>query len=189
MNKAYISIAVLDACVIYPAPLRDLLLSIAAEGGFIPKWSDQIQAEWIRNLLLKRPDLTKKQLLGTKRAMEKAFPDARILKYKHLIATLHLPDLKDRHVLAAAIQTRADLIVTFNLKDFPKSTLQSYKLDVLDPDTFLTNLFDANTALVLLAFKKLCNRLINPTKSESEILALLDQLKCKGFVNKLKQTL
>ena len=187
MNKVYISIAVLDACVIYPAPLRDLLLSIAAEGGFIPKWSDEIQAEWIRNLLLKRPDLTKKQLVGTKKAMEKAFPDARIIKYQNLIPTLRLPDPKDRHVLAAAIQTRADVIVTFNLKDFPESTLQTYQLDVMHPDTFLTNLFNANAHLVLIAFKKLCNRLINPTKSELEILALLEQLKCKGFVKELKQ--
>lgn len=77
MQSAKLTV-VLDACVLYPAPIRDILLSLAAEGLFIAKWSDIIQDEWLRNLLRKRADLKKEQLEQTVKAMNQAFPDANV---------------------------------------------------------------------------------------------------------------
>ncbi|MGB0930642.1 MAG: hypothetical protein ACPGVB_07695 [Chitinophagales bacterium] len=80
---------VLDACVLYPAPIRDLLLNLAEQGLYSPKWSEIIQEEWLRNLLLNRPDLKRRKLSRTVRAMNNAFPDAfsksLILKFIALI--------------------------------------------------------------------------------------------------------
>lgn len=97
-------VALLDACILYPAPLRDLLLHIADRGLYRPKWTDKIQEEWTRNLLLNRPDLLAVQLQKTTDAMNRAFPDATIRNFEPLIASLTLPDAHDRHVLAAAIR-------------------------------------------------------------------------------------
>ncbi|GAC1604294.1 MAG: hypothetical protein NVS3B25_33440 [Hymenobacter sp.] len=113
-------VAVLDACVLYPAPIRDLLLHLATLGLYTPKWTEIIHDEWTRNLLKNRQDLTAEQLQKTKAAMCGAFPDADVLHFEALIEALELPDLDDRHLLAAAIRCQADIIVTSNLKDFPR---------------------------------------------------------------------
>ena len=95
--------AILDANVLYPAPLMDFLLNLAA----VQLWTGEIHDEWIRNLLLKRTDLKKEQLQKAKQAMDSAFPDSMVNNYSDLINSLTLPDEKDRHVLAAAIRTNA----------------------------------------------------------------------------------
>lgn len=69
-------VALLDANVLYPAPLRDFLLRLAQAELYIPKWSTEIHEEWIRNLLLNRPDLKASQLERTRQAMDSEFPEA-----------------------------------------------------------------------------------------------------------------
>jgi hypothetical protein len=105
--------------VLYPAPLRDFLIRLGLSGRFRARWSAQIHDEWKRNLLLNRPDLTAEQLNRTSALMDRAIPDALISGYEELIAGLTLPDIDDRHVLAATIRCNASVIVTFNEKDFP----------------------------------------------------------------------
>ena len=112
---------VYDASVLYPAPLRDFLMWLALADLFQARWTNEIHQEWIRNVLKNRPDLTLIQLDRTKNLMNSNVRDALITGYEPLIPTLILPDINDRHVLAAAIHGRADFIVTFNLKDFPTS--------------------------------------------------------------------
>ncbi len=73
---------VLDACVLYPAPVRDILLSLANEGLFKPKWSNEIQNEWTRNLLSNRPDLSKEELQTTVSAMNKAITDSNVVNFE-----------------------------------------------------------------------------------------------------------
>jgi predicted nucleic acid-binding protein len=107
--------AVLDACILYPAPIRDLLLSFAEVGLFNPFWSDKINDEWVRNLLLNRADLSLEKLQSTVDAMNFAFPDANVQENSGLTDSISLPDLNDRHVLATAIQCESSLIVTANL--------------------------------------------------------------------------
>lgn len=111
---------VLDACVLYPAPVRDLFLSLAAEELIEVKWSAIIQEEWLRNLLKNRPDLIKRHLNQTIKTMNLAFPEANVEGFEDLISEIHITDKNDRHVVACAIQCNADLIITFNTKDFPK---------------------------------------------------------------------
>ena len=115
--------ALYDACVLYPAPLRDLLMHLALTDLFRAKWTDAIHEEWMRAVLETRPDLTREKLERTRNLMNAHVRDCLVTGYEGLIPGLPLPDPDDRHVLAAAIRGRADVIVTFNLKDFPATTL------------------------------------------------------------------
>jgi hypothetical protein len=100
--------ALFDACVLYPAPLRDLLMWLALTDLFNAKWTDEIHDEWIRNVLADRPDLKPEQLERTRQLMNTRVRDCLVTGYENLIERLTLPDQDDRHVLAAAILAGAD---------------------------------------------------------------------------------
>ncbi|TDB01724.1 PIN domain-containing protein [Halomonas marinisediminis] len=136
-------VVVYDACVLYPAPLRDLLMRLATSGLYAAHWTEQIHGEWTRNLLNNRPELAK-ALPRTVKLMNRAVPDALVTGHEPLIPALELPDPDDRHVLAAAIRAGAQLIVTFNLKDFPADTLARFGIEAVHPDTFLEQQFELN---------------------------------------------
>src|ERR1700684_3271475 len=93
-----------DACVLYPAPVRDLLLQLASKGLFRGRWTKQIQDEWIRNLLKNRPDLSENQLERTRVMMNNSVLDCLVVDYEELVLGISLPDSNDVHVLAAAIK-------------------------------------------------------------------------------------
>jgi len=128
---------VYDACVLYPAPLRDLLMHLALSDLFRARWSDRIHDEWIRNVLANRPDLTATQLQRTRALMNAHVRDCLVDGFDQLVPAVQLPDPDDRHVVAAALHSGANLIVTFNLKDFPASALQTYNLAAQHPDDFI----------------------------------------------------
>jgi predicted nucleic acid-binding protein len=113
--------ALFDACVLYPQTLRDVLLSLARTGLFRARWTDLINEEWTRKLLENNPGKTDR-VARTLALVNQSVDDCLISGYEELIPTLQLPDPDDRHVLAAAIAGRADLIITLNLSDFPPST-------------------------------------------------------------------
>ena len=98
-------------------------MELAAASLFRAKWSEQIHDEWIRSLLRDRKDLTADQLARARALMNEAVLDCLVDKYDDLIPGLSLPDPDDRHVLAAAIRSGADAIITFNVKDFPEQEL------------------------------------------------------------------
>lgn len=118
-------VVVYDACVLYPAPLRDLLIRLARTGLFRARWTEQILDECFRNLLANRTDLRAEQLNRTRELMVRAVPDCLVTAYEPLIDGLELPDADDRHVLAAAIRSAAQSIVTANLKDSRRSCSSS----------------------------------------------------------------
>lgn len=178
-------IAVLDACVLYPAPIRDLLLNLADFNLYTPKWTDEIQEEWTRNLLLNRPDLTKEQLQKTIDAMNKAFPDANVRNYEAIITSLHLPDRNDCHVLAAALRCQAEVIVTANLKDFPNEYLNQFDIEAQHPDYFIANLIDLNPKKALQAFQQQVSNLKKPPTSEIQVLETLKKVGLKITSTKL----
>ena len=95
--------AVYDACVLYPAQLRDFLMRLALTGLFRARWTDDIHAEWMTSLLDNRPDLTREQLERTRNLMDANVLDCKVEDYQLLIPSLNLPDPNDRHVLAAAL--------------------------------------------------------------------------------------
>lgn len=172
--------ALYDACVLYPAPLRDLLLRLGLTGLFRARWTATIHAEWKRNLLRQRSDLTQAQLDRTSRLMDDAIPDALVTGHEELIEGLRLPDADDRHVLAAAIRCGADVIVTFNLRDFPRAALEHQGIEAQHPDEFVEDLCDLDAALVLESARKHRAALTQPPVEVDHYLATLSQ---QGLVN------
>ncbi|MCD6008715.1 PIN domain-containing protein [Halomonas sp. IOP_31] len=112
---------VYDACVLYPAPLRSLLIHLALTDLYRARWSRMIHHEWMRNLLDQRSDLTWEKLERVRQLMDQHARGAVVEGFEPLIDSLELPDPDDRHVLACALHCGAEAIVTFNLKDFPEA--------------------------------------------------------------------
>ncbi|MFJ7793611.1 PIN domain-containing protein [Pseudomonas sp. NPDC096950] len=167
--------AVYDACVLYPAPLRDFLMWLALSGRFRARWSMEIHNEWKRNLLKNSPDLTTEQLDRTSELMDLAIPDACVTGYENLVEGLTLPDMNDRHVLAAAIRCNASVIVTFNQKDFPCALLEPLGVEAQHPDEFVDNLFDLDPAAVVAAAQRQRKQLKMPPMDVSSYLDLLSR--------------
>jgi hypothetical protein len=180
-------IAVLDACVLYPAPLRDLLLSLAGEGLYRPKWSAEIQEEWLRNLLVNRPDLTEAQLSATVQAMNRAFPDAVRWRIINRIDPGHMrcPTLTTDTWWLRPSAPRQDVIVTYNLKDFPDSVTKEFDVKVQHPDIFISNVFDLNPDKASDAFRKQVKRLRNPPRTFAEVLDTLRKAELKLVTERL----
>lgn len=169
----------LDANVLYPAPLRDLLLELALSDLFRAKWSARIQDEWINALLRNQPQLDRAKLHRTRALMEANMRDVLVEEYEDLIPAIQLPDPDDRHVVAAAIKCRADLIVTMNLKHFPAAELAQWDLQAQHPDNFLQHQCDLYPAAFLNAVKTCRARLKNPPKSAADYI---DALRRNGLI-------
>lgn len=166
-------ITLYDACVLYPAPLRDFLMQLALTDLFRAKWTDRIHEEWIRNLLINRPDLKRAQLEKIRQLMNSATRDCLVEGYDFLIKSVALPDEDDRHVLAAAIHSKANIIVTFNLKDFPSEVLRQNNIEAMHPDEFIIRLINLNSLAICQAAKQHRARLRNPPRSVEEYLLTL----------------
>ena len=166
---------VYDACVLYSGSLRDLLLNLATVELVCPHWSNEIHEEWIRSLLRNRPDLSRESFYRTRHRMDTKFKSSLSQGYEALIPTLTLPDPNDRHVLAVAIQEKAKYIVTFNLKDFPKTIMQSYGIEAISPDKFVLQLIQQSLYFVLRAAKTHRLSLTRPPKTVEEYLATLEK--------------
>jgi PIN domain-containing protein len=186
MSRSPAIIALLDANVLYPAPLRDYFLHLASLGMYEPLWTETIQEEWVRNLLAARPDIARNALEATKRSMNKAFPGASITGYESLIEGIILPDINDRHVLAAAIMGRAQVIVTANIKDFPTDTLNPYSIQTQHPDVFVSTCIDRDSQRAIKALQNQVKSLKNPVLPLEKVLDNLEKTGLTGSVAKLK---
>jgi hypothetical protein len=180
-------IAVYDANILYPAPLRDLFVRLAQAGLVRARWTETIHDEWVRNVLKDNPALSPDRLARTRALMNAAVRECLVSGFEDLIESLSLPDPDDRHVLAAAIRTDAEVIVTFNLKDFPADTLASYNLEAIHPDEFLVSLFDAAPGPVCGAVKRQREGLRNPPKTADELLVTLEGQGLPQMVARLRQ--
>ncbi|MGL4724203.1 MAG: PIN domain-containing protein [Scandinavium sp.] len=179
---------VLDACVLYPARLRDLLMHLGIVGLYQPKWSECIQDEWCRNLLLNRQDIKAESLARTRLLMNMALPDANVTGYESLMEGLTLPDADDRHVLAAVLRSNAEAIVTLNHKDFPADSLKSFNIEALHPDEFIVDFFDLNPLLALEAVRRQRTSLRHPPMTASEFLEMLSAQGLAQTVQVLKES-
>jgi hypothetical protein len=164
-----------DASVLYPAPLRDVLLWLALTDLYRAKWSARVHEEWMETLLCDRPDLSRPQLERTRRLMDAHVRDCLVEDFESLIDTLTLPDPGDRHVLAAAIRGRANVIVTRNLRDFPADTLMPYGITAQHPDIFITHLIALNPAAVVRAAHEHRASLKHPPKDVEAYLRTLER--------------
>jgi hypothetical protein len=172
-------VVIYDACVLYPAPLRDLLIRLANTGIVRARWSEMILDECFRNILENRPDLRPEALLRTRQLMIQAVADCIVVGFDDLINGLHLPDVDDRHVLAAAIRAGAQAIVTFNLHDFPDEKLVPYNVEAKHPDEFVLDAIDLAPGLVTSVVSAQASSLKNPPRTVGE---LLDTLRDQGLV-------
>lgn len=142
--------AVLDANVLYPFQLRNLLLHLAVDGLFQPLWSERIVDECVRNLRA-HAGLTEEQCAHLVRQMRAAFPEAWGEGFDGAPEGLVLPDEGDRHVIELAVHQEAELIVTRNLKHFPSHLLRPLRIRPIDPDEFIVRLWRRNGPAVLCA--------------------------------------
>ena len=181
-------IAVYDACVLYPFQLRNLLVQFAVDRLVDARWTDEIHDEWIRNLLVKAPTLTRAQLEATRNLMDQVLPQARVAGYEARIATITLPDPGDRHVVAAAAEAGAALIVTWNVRDFPAAELRPHGLRKATPDAFLTDLYEASPTVVAAAVENARRNLNLSQVSRLAYLEVLQRQGLKRFVAALSQT-
>lgn len=133
--------AVLDASVLFPNMKRDLLLRFFDADLYRARWTEEIQQEWLRNALAKYPDKAP-QLRRTDQLMRAHFQDAWVEGYQRFVDAIVLPDPDDRHVVAAAIRTHAQYIVTDNLRHFPTEALADLDLERGSADMFLAGTFE-----------------------------------------------
>ena len=165
--------ALLDANVLYPAPVRDVLLQLAVTDLFRARWTADIHREWMEALLRNEPHRERAALERTRDLMDRATRDSLVSGYEPLIPCLDLPDPDDRHVLAAAIVGRCDVIVTQNLKDFPADILAPFGIDAQHPDDFLSNHLSLSPGVFCAAIRKVRARLKNPPYSVEDYLNTL----------------
>lgn len=178
--------AILDACVLYPAPLRDLLVRLAVTGLFRARWTDRIHDEWQRSVLKDRPDLKPEQLRRTRELMDQNVLDCLVTGYEDLIDGLRVPDPDDRHVLASAVRAGAGVIVTKNLKDFPESALKPLGMEAQHPDEFITHLIDLDAGAVVGAVRAQRAALKNPPATVEELLRTLLRQELTETVSRLR---
>lgn len=170
--------AVLDTNVIFPLVIRDLLFWFAHYDLYTPKWSSNIFHELKSVMVRKGVEEHVAEARAQKANM--AFPDALVNNYQGLIDNLTLPDADDRHVLAAAIKTNANVIVTNNLKDFPQEYLESFGLKAISADDFLTDIIDLNHETAVAAFRELVLHKKNPEMDEYQVL---ESFRRNGLIN------
>jgi len=179
-------VVVYDACVLYPAPVRDLLMEIAISGLARAKWTERIHQEWMSSLVADRPDI-ESRIQQTKKLMDIAIPDALVTHYESLIEGITLPDARDRHVLAAAIKCDARMIITANLKDFPQEYLVPHGIEAIHPDQFIGQQFGLNQDTVIACAKRIRARLRNPEKNADEYLEILSSSRLPATADSLRE--
>ncbi len=171
-------VAVYDACVLYPFHLRNILIQCAFDGLVEARWTDDIHDEWMRNLAANTPALPIERLEATRDKMKVVLPEADVTNYRSLIAGLELPDSDDRHVLAAAIASKASVIVTWNLKDFPARDILPHGVTSQSPDDFLTDLHVAFPDALISSIKR---ARLNLRKTKPTVEAFMEALRQSGL--------
>jgi predicted nucleic acid-binding protein len=169
---------VLDACVLFPAALRDTLLRAAAAGLYRLHWSEEILEEARRNLIA-QDRMTEEQAQHLVDRLHAAFPEASVTGHELLVPCM-TTDEKDRHVAAAAVAAGAQVIVTSNLKDFPAAALDPFNIAAQSPDEFLTHLVDLAPRRMVEILRAQAAKLRRPPMSVEEVLEDI-ALQAPGF--------
>lgn len=178
--------ALYDANVLYPNALRDVLVRVGLEGLIRAHWTDRILDETFRNLTADRPDLDPARLQETRRLMCAALPDAMVSGYQKLIVGLELPDPDDRHVLAAAIRAGSQVIVTFNLRDFPADRLGVFDIEAKGPDDFLVDQYFLDESAVRGVIRDMARARKKTVATEAGIIDELEHVGALSFAALLR---
>jgi predicted nucleic acid-binding protein len=137
----------IDACVLYPTVMREIVVGAARAGAFTPLWSARILEEWARAAVKIGPT-GEAQARAEIALLRAAWPGAEVMPNPGLERRLYLPDENDIHVLAAAVSGNADMVMTLNAKDFPRGTLAEEGLSRVDPDSYLHGIWLAEPELI-----------------------------------------
>jgi predicted nucleic acid-binding protein len=168
-------VVVYDANALYGNAQRDLLIRVAQSGLVQAKWTDQILDEMLSNLAKKRPDIPAEKLGTLRDLMNKAVRDCLVTGYEPLIESLRLPDPDDRHVLAAAIKSSAQVIVTTNLRHFPEAELRRWNVEAKSPDDFVLDQINIDARIVYSCVREIANSRRNPPDTVDDVLAELER--------------
>jgi len=169
-------VAVYDANVLYPSTLRDVLIRIALGGLVQAKWTEEILEETFRNLAKNRPDLGAWKLARTRQLLRTVVSNSMVAGYEELIPAISLTnDPNDRHMVAAAIKSGAQVIVTFNVKDFPAWELEKWGIEAKHPDDFLVDQFYLNGPAVHRAIQAIADAWANPPGTAEDVLNSLER--------------
>lgn len=170
-------VVVLDANLLYPFHLRNLLVQFGLDAVIAPRWTERIHEEWIANLVA-TGRVARERLLRTRDLMDRVLPEAAVSGWEERVEELALPDPGDRHVLAAALAAGAGTILTMNLRHFPAAALAPHGVAAAHPDAFLCALHDAD-AEVLRASAEAAHA--NLSRSAPSFEAFLDALDRQGL--------
>jgi predicted nucleic acid-binding protein len=163
---------VLDACVLVPIALADTLLRIAEKGLYRPLWSDRILGETEAAIEEIHPGIDVQKRFTD---MREVFEDALVTGWEGLEAGISLPDRDDQHVVAAAIRAGAQAIVTFNVKDFPETTLSTLDMEAVHPDDFLLDQLDLSPPTILQVVREQAAHTRQPRLTPQDLAELLSR--------------
>ncbi len=180
--------ATLDACAIYSTTSRQLLLYFATANMYKPFWNAEIHREWVSSIAARNKEMSRDALESISEAMNTDFPDANISGLSKLIKGLTLPDVNDRHVLATAIVSESDSVVTWNLKDFPKTYLKRFGITAISPDEFMLRMVGSRGGKFEMFVEELVS-VTDPPVSPAELLRRMERCQLQKTVQKLKQLL
>jgi predicted nucleic acid-binding protein len=173
-------IVIYDANVLYPNTLRDLLIRIAQLPHLVQaKWTDKILDEALDAVRKNLPDITPEKTTRLRELMNQAVRDCLVEGYEPLIEALELPDPDDRHVLAAAIKAGAQVIVTRNLKDFPKGKLAPWNIKAKSPDDFVNDQIGIDAQAIWACVQQIVD---SRTKRPVTVEDVLGELERDGLV-------
>lgn len=177
----------LDTCVLYPATLCDTLLRVAERGAYRPHWSNDVLEELRRNLALiltVGPEGADRRVA----AMRGAFEDALVTGYDTLVPVMTCHP-KDAHVVAAAVVSECQVIVTFNLKDFPPGSVKVHHLEAVHPDDFLLDQLDLHPQAVFRALSAQIQASARPSLTALALMNSLERCGVTRFATELRRRL
>jgi predicted nucleic acid-binding protein len=178
--------AFLDTCVLYPAYLADTLLRLAEASAYRPLWSADVLAELRRNVIERGipPDKVDRRIA----LMTRSFPDALVTGYESLVEGM-ANDPKDRHVLAAAVRANAEVLVTFNIRDFLEPALKPYDIVAVHPDEFLLDQLDLYPGLTMMVLRQQAASYRREPTSVPGVLVLLERTGVPRFAAEMRRHL
>lgn len=178
--------ALFDTNVLFGFHLNDVILGMAERGLFRPLWSDQILEELSTNLVEHGiPEASVKRRVT---AMSQAFPDATVTGFENLIGRM-TNDPKDRHVLAAGIRANCEVLVTFNLKDFPNESVDPYDIEIVHPDKFLLDQLDLYPGPTVGVVRQLIEDYSSPSLEMEDLLLRLADAGVPDFASAVRRYL
>lgn len=166
---------VLDTDVLVGALVRNIILTFAEAGFFRARWSSTTICQEFEPAVIRAANLSPEKAAFQRARIEEAFPEGEIAEDPVLVDGLILPDPDDRHIFAVAIQAKAALIVTNNLKDFPAAALIAHQIEPISADSFIADCIDLAGPEAIAELRDLRERFRRPEMDAEAFLRLVEE--------------